>query len=331
MTSLLFPYPTMPDAEVTLSIAAARLDGVNRPQLIKKDDGTVPLYADSKPWKKAELDVELTCDPMALRAFEDEHGPVRAVLVADCSPTSIRQPVDLSRSDVDVGRWSGTLELERDNVQDRVYLVTTLSATVAGVANRRVGAAPSWTVYADEPESLRLRGTLQVKWLDFGGTNAPPPARDFPKSTHVIAFTGGVPELWLNSGFEGLEALLKDRKDRRSVERGLHDFQRAGIARGAWMALLADALSAVTSDSDDEKTEPAWPEKQWQTEVLKLILPEVAPGKSERELLKMAGGEWQDSPGAGEFFSRAEAVIGDIVKANESLRRFVHSYRGEEP
>jgi hypothetical protein len=211
-----------------------------------------------------------------------------------------------------------------------VALVTTLTAVVGGVPHRPVALASGWTVYADEPESLRLKGTLQVKWKNFKETDDLP-AKDFPNSTHVVAFTGGVPELWLNSGFEGLEPLLKDRKDRRGQDKGLHDFQRTGIARGVWMALVADALAAVREDTaDDDAAEPDWPEVPWQAEILKQVLPEVAPGKSERELLRLAVGEWRQHPGAAEFFGRAEAVVGDLVKANELLRRFVQNYRGGE-
>jgi hypothetical protein len=170
-----------------------------------------------------------------------------------------------------------------------------------------------------------------VRWLNFKNPDAPLPARDFPTSTHVVAFTGGVPELWLNSGFDGLEPLLKDRKDRRGADKGLHDFQRTSIARGVWMALIGDALAAIRADTaDDGTTEADWPELPWQTEILKLVLPEVAPGKSDREVLRMAIEEWRQHPGSAEFFARAEAVVGDRVKANESLRRFVQNDRGEE-
>jgi hypothetical protein len=222
------------------------------------------------------------------------------------------------------------LELDRDNLRGRVALVTTLTAAVNGAPHRPVALASGWTIHADEPESLRLKGTLKVTWKNFKETDDLP-AKDFPNSTHAVAFTDGVPELWLNSGFEGLEPLLKDRKDRRGADKGLHDFQRTGIACGVWMALIADALAAVQADgADDENTEPDWPESPWQAEILKQVLPEVAPGKSDRELLRLAGGEWRQHPGAAEFFSRAEAVVGDLVKANALVRRFVQNYSGEE-
>jgi hypothetical protein len=331
VTTALFPYDTLPGSEVpTLTIAALRLDGATRTHLINKEASTVHLYENTNPWNRAELDLELTVDPGVVREFETKHGKISAVVVANCFPTNTRQPLQLARSDVDPGRWSGVLELDHDNLRGRVTLVTMLTAAVQGVQHRPVALASGWTLHADEPESLRLKGTLKVTWKNFKET-ADLPAKDFPTSTHVVAFTGGVPELWLNSGFDGLEPLLEDRKDRRGADKGLHDFQRTGIARGVWLALIADALAAIEVDGDDdEPAEPDWPEVPWQAELLKLVLPEVAPGKSERELLRLATEEWRQHPGAAEFFSRAEAVIGDLVKANELLRRFVQNYRQEE-
>jgi hypothetical protein len=330
--NVLFPYDTLSAADLpALTIASLRLDGASRSHLINKEESAVRLYDDPAPWKRAELDLELTADPHAVEEFEAKHGGVGGVVVANCVPTNTRQPLRLTRSEVDRGRWSGTLEMERDNFRGRVALVTTLTADVSGVPHRPVAVAPGWTVHVDEPDSLRLKGTLRVRWVNFKKPDAEPPARDFPNSTHVVAFTGGVPELWLNSGFDGLEPLLKDRKDRRGGDKALHDFQRTGIARGVWMALIADALAAVKNRSDDDDDdEPDWPDLPWQAEILKLVLPEVAPAKSERELLSMAVGDWREHPGAAEFFARAEAVVGDIVKANELLRRFVQNYRAEE-
>ena len=304
MTTVLFPYDTLSGGDPpTLTIAAVRLDGTARMQLINKETSAVYLYENTKPWNRAELDLELTSDPAVVREFENKHGRVSAIVVANCLPTNTRQPLRLARSDVDSGsvvRYSG---IGPRQCSGRVALVTTLTGAVSSIPHRPIALASGWTVYADEPESLRLKGTLKVKWLNFKKDDAPSPARDYPTSTHVVAFTGGVPELWLNSGFEGLEPLLKDRKDRRETDKALHDFQRTGIARGVWMALIADALAAVQVESiEDENAEPEWPEIPWQAEILKLVLPEVAPGKSDRELLGLAAGEWREHPERGGVF-----------------------------
>ncbi len=329
----MFPYDTLSGGDPpTLTISALRLDGATRAHLINKEESAVHLYEDPQLWHRAALDLELTGDPAVVREFENEHGRISAVVVANCLPTNTRQPLQLTRSDVDPGRWSGTLELDRDNIRGRVAVVTTLTATVSAVPHRPVCLAPGWTVYADEPESLLLKGTLRVRWENFKNPDTALPARDFPNSTHMVVFAGAMPQLWLNSGFDGLRPLLSDRKDRRDIaDKGLHDFQRTGIARGVWMALIADALAGVRLDAaEDGADEPDWPETPWQAEILRLVLPEVAPGKSDRELLRLVVDDWRQQPAAAEFFARAEAVVGDIVKANESLRRFVLNYGGEE-
>ena len=329
MTNVLYPYATLVDGEPVLTVAAVRLDDTSRPQFIKKEDSTIHIYEDPKRWKKAEIDLELTCSSGPIQEFEDSHGPLSPILVAHCLSTNVRQQLLLTRSEVELGRWSGTLELDRDSVSDRIFLESTFAATIDGIPNRPVATTPRWTIYADEPRSLSLKGNLKVRWLDFKKTEESP-AKEFPKCTHVVAFNSGVPELWLNSGFEGLEPLLKDRKDRRGAEKGVHDVLRTGIARSVWLTLIADALSAVREESAANETMPDWPEKPWQAEVLKLVLYDVAPGKSEIELLSMASKEWRESPGSGEFFARAEAVVGDIVRSNELLRRFVQNYHGDE-
>jgi hypothetical protein len=216
--------------------------------------------------------------------------------------------------------------LDRDNLRGRVALAGTLTATVQKVAHRPVGSAPVWAVHIDEPESLRLRGTLKVRWMDFKATDAPQPAAAFPGSTHVVGYAEGLPELWLNSSFEGLQGLLDDRKGRKGSDKGLHDLLRTGIARSAWLVMLADAVAGIRTDDDGE---PDWPEAPWQAEILKAVLPEMAPAKPEREQLRLALDARQGLGGALDYFARAEAVVSDLVTSNKTLRAFAQTYRQE--
>lgn len=332
MSQALYPYATLAQPP-TFQVADLRLDGSSKPSLISPEEATVKLFEAKPGWRRVELDLELTADPDGVGEFERGYGGLGAVAVAHCMPTNARQPARLARSEFDAGRWEGTLELDRDNFRGRVAVVPVLTATVGGIPHRPVGSAAGWTLHFDEPESLRLRGTLRVRWVNFKAEDADPLAQQFPDSTHLAWFGAGqaLPEVWLNSAFEGLEPLLRDRKDRRGSEKGLHDMQRLSIARGVWMALVADALASVRVAADESGAdEPDWPEAEWQAEVLRRVLPEVAPGKADRELLTLAATEWRSHPGAAEFYARAEAVVGDMIRANETLRRFVQSYRGEE-
>jgi hypothetical protein len=332
VSQALFPYATLVQPPA-FQVADVRLDGASRSLVIKQDEATVNLFEAKPGWQRVELDVELTADADAVGEFDRGYRGLGAVAVAHCMPTNARQPVRLTRSEFDPGRWEGTLQLDRDNFRSRATVVPLLTATVGGVPHRPVGLAAGWTLHFDEPESLRMRGTLRVRWVNFKAEDADPMAKQFSDSTHLAWFGTGqaLPEVWLNSAFDGLESLLRDRKDRRGVEKGLHDMQRLSIARGVWMALAADALASVRG-ADDEMgaDEPDWPEAEWQAEVLRRVLPDVAPAKADRELLALASTEWRSHPGAAEFYSRAEAVIGDMIRANETLRRFIQNYRGEE-
>jgi hypothetical protein len=332
VSQVLFPYATLSQPPA-FQIAEVRLDGASKPSLIDQEEAAVNLFEVKPVWRRVELDFELTADRDAVQEFEHGYGGLSAVAVAHCVPTNVRQPARLVRSEFDPGRWGGTLELDRDNFRSRAVVIPVLTATVDGIPHRPVGTAAGWVVHFDEPESLRLRGTLRVRWVNFKAEDTDLLAKQFPDSTHLAWFGAGqaLPEVWLNSAFEGLEPLLRDRKNRRGVEKGLHDMQRLGIARGVWMALVADALASVRMASDEAGSDgPDWPEAEWQAEVLRRVLPQVAPGKADRELLDLAATEWRSHPGAAEFLSRAEAVVGEMIRANETLRRFVQNYRGEE-
>jgi hypothetical protein len=165
--------------------------------------------------------------------------------------------------------------------------------------------------------------------MDFHSPDAPALARAFQTSTHVVDLGGGSPRLLLNSGFHGLVALLDDRKGRKGAELALHDFQRTSIARATWLTLITEAIAEVRGDPSDPTDEPMWPATEWKTEVLKYVLPQIDPGKSELELLALAAGDWRGE-GAGQFFARAEAVVGEkLVRANECVRRYVQSVERE--
>jgi hypothetical protein len=137
-----------------------------------------------------------------------------------------------------------------------------------------------------------------------------------------------MPEVLLNEGFPGLAAILKDQPNRRGTDKALHDMQRTSIARSVWMALVADSLAAVKPGDEDEP--PDWPDEDWQREVLEIILRSIDSNKSDAELLRMAAHDWRTYPGAADFYSHAEAIVGDIVKANQMLRRFAQNYGQEE-
>jgi hypothetical protein len=325
VTDILYPYKTL-KAEVTFDLGTPHLDGTPSGSLRQPEGRTVNLFQAKQPWRRARLPMTVRVDTGLLEGYESEHGETAMIVVANCRPTNTRQALTLEVEEH--GQWTGTIELGRDNYRDRVELRALLTPRADPLARKPVGFAPSWSVYFDEPPSFRFRGTLAVRWVNFKLPEAPPLAREFPDSTHVVSFDGSMPEVLLNSAFPGLEPILKDQPNRRGTDKALHDMQRASIARAVWMALVGDSLAAVKPGDEDEPAD--WPDEEWQREVLKRILHTIDSSKSEPELLKIAADEWRSHPGAAVFYSRTEAAIGDIVKANETLRRFAQTYGKEE-
>jgi hypothetical protein len=329
---VIFDYGTL-EPPPRPRVVAVRLDGTARPALIDPAGGRVDLFEERAAWRRAELDLELAADRDAVGEFEGLHGELTAVVVAHCAPTRTRQLARLARLHRDAGHWEGTLELDRDNYRGRALLRPRLTAAVGGVAHRLVAEPAAWAAHFDEPAGLRLGGRLRVRSVDFRAEGADPLARQFPDAPHLVSFGAGdeAPEVWLNSTFEGLDELLRDG-ERGGAERGVHDLLRTDIARGVWMELVAVAMAAIRTEDDGGGVRAEWPEAEWRREVLRRVLPRVAPGKPLSELLELAATEWRSQPGAGEFYARAGAAVVDLIRADESLRRLIQaSEGGEEP
>jgi hypothetical protein len=312
-----------------LRVVSARLDGLGRPAAGQPAKDRLDLFGEGPAWRRAELELELVADAAAARAFERRHGALAAVVVARCAATRARQSARLERSRRSRSSWRGALELDRANYGGRILLGPRL-VVAGGDAPRLAAEAEAYEVYVDEPAGLDFAGGLRLRWRDFRAADADPLARQFANVTHVVSFGAGdePPEVWLNESFEGLRGLLEggERDERRRAE---HDLVRTDIARSVWSELLNAAMAAVRAEDDGGEARAEWPGAEWQREVLRRVLPRVAPGRSLHELLELAAGEWREYPGACEFQARAGAVIGEIVRADEAVRRLVQASEEE--
>jgi hypothetical protein len=185
--------------------------------------------------------------------------------------TCTRRAIPLSRGSD--GRWTGAVELHRDEHLDHADLEAVVTARVGDVAGRVIGtSAEPWTVDFVSRTPTRQRSVL-TKWADF---NAPENGhlseyRDAP----WMVDTGGIePTVYLNSGFEGFKALLGGsagtRADREAVV--------AQIATHVWVTLFNTATSHLTSDEQDVE----WP-GGWHESVLRRLLPAVYPDAAPRD------------------------------------------------
>ena len=101
-----------------------------------------------------------------------------------------------------------------------------------------------------------MHGSIAVQWVDFAN-DAERGLKSFKDDPHHLRLDPDAPVLYLNSGFDGLEALLGDRKRRPRAEQAMHDSTRVNIASDAWQAMFVTALDAV--EVDPETGMPEWP------------------------------------------------------------------------
>lgn len=322
MSKTIYPYPTLA-SDIELTISDLEVDGhaVNT-EFVLGGDRVLNIYdAGISEWERLGFNVAVQCHGPTLQAYESEHGQLELTLVTSCRATNMRQGIKPIRSELDPAKWASHVELNRNSLRNKVTLRAILTGDIESHAFRPVGLSDPWTIYFDPTDSFRVAGALRVVWIDFKSPDAPPIARQFPDSAYVVDLEKPLPEILLNSDFEGLEPLLRDSKARSNIEGALHDSTRLSIARSVWMTLVNDAMASIRLGEDGE--EPEWPERSWQVEVLKRILSHIDSSKSETELLHLAAEEWRTHPGSAVFQARAEATVGDIVNANKSLRKSI--------
>ena len=328
MKTMIYPYPTLRGG-IELKVSEVRADGsrvnLEAPHASDSTIDVQQLVGDD--WKKLAIDFDIQSQPQSFHYSETDHGSIALTVVASCRPTKIREAVTPVRSTLDPSIWSGEILLERHAFREKVRLHGIATGQHNGTANRPIGFSNECTLHLDPTDSFRVAGALRVVWCDFKSDEAPPLAKQFQDSAYVVDLDKALPEVLLNSSFEGLEPLLRDSKDRSKMEQALHDSTRMSIARSIWMTLLGTAMSGVRWDDPDE--DPEWPESDWQTETLQRVLPEIDPARSESELLRLAASEWRQHPGSASFLSRAEGAIGDLIQSNKSLRRTIQTLMRE--
>lgn len=324
MSSLIFPYLVM-QGDLELHITGTRLDGGDFPKdPLLPDRRTLQLYdIDKQNWARVQLTLELTGSSDEIAKFDAQGCDLHAVVVAHCAETNHRQGVWLKRSAESeaANRWTGTIELERDNFSGKAELTPTVTGIVDGADAKIMGSANPWSIHFDEADTTQIDGTLRVRWVDFENPKDDQMLLDYMDHSFVTDLAGSRPTLFLNKSdkFRGLQALLGDRKRTSPWDRALHDAERVGIARSVWMAMVNASIAAIRKGEEGE--EPDWPVTEWKKQVLKAVLTRVYPDMSEKTALAAANEAWQSGEGASMLESACEAEIGSLIGASKLLKR----------
>jgi hypothetical protein len=264
----IMPYPVLA-GDVTMTVREVRLDDVALPYgVVSEPDHTVGLHLiDREDWNVVRLTLQVSAP-----RHELDTGPwfsLAFLATASERRTNTHSAVKLMMGQP--GEWTGEVEFHRDDHHSRVQVSGHLVATVDGVPGRVIATVPQpWTVdlrarVATQRESIRTR------WVDF----ADDPQLAWCKSDPwAVITTDEAATLNLNSGFEGLRAVLESPK---AAERPMREALAGQIAVGMWTALFNEAAHHVDGRE--------WPEG-WRALVLRRMLPDLFPDHSLEDALR---------------------------------------------
>jgi len=249
------------------------------------------------------------------------------VAVVDCPATNLRRSVAMTHQGS--GRWTGTLEMSRNQASGPVLVRAVLAARVGSGHRRELGESQLWTIHIDPPAIPVIEGTLPVQWADF------PSAENIPESAKGDAFFADLsedaPVIYLNSAFDGLPELLSDDGNRPAGELALREAEYRRIGTSVWLGMFNVAAAAIElnvgGDDDGESAEPELPASEWQRSVLQTLIPRMFDESESEALRKIATARTGDE--SREVQTHAAAAIGRLVdKAAGSLKKRIQQLSG---
>lgn len=275
----LYPYETL-FGDVVIEVRCVSIDDLPVKGRVDPDGRVIDLTGVERAgWERASFEVVVTAPASEVADLVD----AAAVAIVECGPANHRIALQLEPEKPAVGRWTGEVVLDREYWFGVAELRCGVTANVGAVAKRVVGWADSWSLAFDDlPHRPTIGGAIRITWLDFENPGERAYLRRHVDKYFYISVDPHEPQLFLNSGFAGLEALLGDRPRRGRADRALHDQTRASIADKTWTALFNAALDFVEVDDDET---PQWPGVDWQRVVLESLLASMYPDESLDEAL----------------------------------------------
>ena len=297
MATWIYPYERL-FGDVTIKLVGLRVDGEEAPEgSIDPDRQEVRLLdLERAEWEIAELKVVLTGPLTELGEWREKGILPAGFAVAHCGASNSRQALELEPDPDSPARWEGTLELQRSNWFGRIDLRGALVAPVGEQGHRMIGEPEPWTIRLDDVPPPPVNGAIKTLWQDFGSPDEGLEwLRDHKIEPAFLRLDNEQPVLYLNSGFEGLKALLDRKPKRQRGEQALHDQTRASIAMEAWSAMFGAAVQAIR---EEEGEEPDWPEEAWKRTALEMLLDRLYPDKQPDDALAQVVEMRRDGNGA---------------------------------
>ncbi|MEU5772385.1 hypothetical protein ABZ819_03650 [Streptomyces venezuelae] len=280
-----YPYKRLAGV-VSLRVTAVSLrgPGESREDLDTKAFSVVERVvalgqAERSDWEKARLKLSATIPAKATESngyWSDVS--VVAVLTEKATNTRVSARLD---SRTEGGReWVGTLDLCRFDHVDRAALSVHVVATADGVPGRVIATSEpekEWVVDLRAEEPLRQR---ELDVVEVGFREGPEWLRPFRDVPWVVDTSGALPAVHVNTDFEGITDLVGGEGS--PIESLVRDLLLAQMCTDVWTAVFHTAIGDLETEEDGT---PLFPH-DWRGEVLREMLPDVVPGRSDEDALR---------------------------------------------
>lgn len=324
-----YPYKRL-NRPITLRVTSVTLklpDGTFDPldtSAYSVPQRTVALgVAQHEDWISARIGLSATLPPGATDPDTPWSG-LRVLAVLTDGDTNLRTTVALRQDAPDSKEWSGQIEVLRDDHVGRASLAAYAVATVDGVEGRSITETDAdWTVdvVADEPlGGLRL----DVKQASFS-KSAREWLRPYADVPWVIDASGRLPLVMINTDVEGFSDLLGGNGG--GIENKIHELLLSQMATDVWTAVFHSAVGDLEVEPDGSPVFPT----DWRGEVLRKMLPDVAPGLHVEEALRRVHRRRTDDAGWVELQTRvhyaavrragASKAVANALRALQQMNR----------
>ena len=314
----IYPYRTL-FGDVSISIAQITIDGAELPdELFDPDHRRAELVlVEKEDWERATVRFEVNGPPSELKQLREDGIAPQAIGVLHSGPTNTRLAIDLEADKNELSRWTGEVELVRFDWFGQVSLRAVVVGEVDGVPHRYLGAAPEWALLLDDTPRPPIHGAIRMRWDDFSEPEHLDALSSYQAEPAFLHLDPDEPILYLNRIFEGLEALLEERRRRPAAEQALHDQTRATLATEAWAAMFNASLLAIREDDNGVD----WPESQWQRTALEILFHRIFPEKTPDDALREAAAMRQEDTGGNSI----EQLLMPAVSAHVSVAKLLRS------
>ncbi|MER5621964.1 hypothetical protein ABT061_13075 [Streptosporangium sp. NPDC002544] len=264
----IMPYSVLA-GEVTMSIREVRLNDVALPySVISEQDRSIGLHVHGDAdWSVVRLALRVNVPRHELEA--NPWYSVAFLATVSERATNTHTAVKLMMGQP--GEWTGEINLHRDDHIGRVQLSGQLVATVDDEPGRVIATVERPWIIDLRAHSAARKESIETRWTNFADDPELAWCRNAP---WTVTITDQSATLHLNSGFDGLRAVLESGK---TADRPVRDALAAQIAAGMWTALFNEAAQHI----DDAQ----WPDG-WRGLVLRRMLPDLFPGHSPEGALR---------------------------------------------